>query len=212
MCISTAKIPIVKLTFMGVHLDLLYCAMISPVNLLAKETAASVQSLKDTFLLEIKNAMPDKTNAMSFSGWKTCQALLSMIDDPESFSMSLKIVKRWAKQRGVYGFNFGYLNGISLVIMLIKAHRYLQSDKVQQCKQVVTQTKATRNHFDMSSTMASQSGFYPGGKMLEKPKLTSINKENTITELVSKFFEVFASWDYSKPIFVQANAECMDGE
>ena len=40
LCISTAKIPIVKLTFMGVHLDLLYCAMISPINLLARETAS----------------------------------------------------------------------------------------------------------------------------------------------------------------------------
>ena len=38
--------------------------------------------------------------------------------------------------------------------------------------------------------------------MLEKPKLSFINKDNTITELVSKFFEVFASWDFSKPIFV----------
>lgn len=40
ICISTAKIPIVKLTFMGVHLDLLYCAMISPINLLARDTAS----------------------------------------------------------------------------------------------------------------------------------------------------------------------------
>ena len=48
--------------------------------------------------------------------------------------------------------------------------------------------------------------------MLEKPKLGYINKDNTITELVSKFFEVFASWDFAKPIFVQTNAESMDGE
>ena len=77
--------------------------------------------IKDSFLLDIKNSMPDKTNYMSFSGWRTCQCLLEMISDYEVFSSTLKIIKRWAKQRGLYGFNFGYLNGISIVIMLIKA-------------------------------------------------------------------------------------------
>jgi poly(A) polymerase Pap1 len=48
--------------------------------------------------------------------------MLDMIEDKKCFSMALRIVKLWAKSRGVYGFNFGYLNGISLVIMLIKAH------------------------------------------------------------------------------------------
>lgn len=49
--------------------------------------------------------------------------------------------------------------------------------------------------------MASQNGYYHG-QMLEKPKLAYVNKDNTITELVCKFFEVFASWDFAKPIFV----------
>jgi hypothetical protein len=48
--------------------------------------------------------------------------------------------------------------------------------------------------------------------MMEKPKLAYVNKDNTITEIASKFFEVFASWDFAKPIFVQTNAESMDGE
>ena len=48
--------------------------------------------------------------------------------------------------------------------------------------------------------------------MQEKPKLAYVNKDETITKLVSKFFEVFASWDFAKPIFVQTNAESMDGQ
>ena len=43
-----------------------------------------------------------------------------MIPNKSTFSMALKIIKTWAKRRGIYGFNFGYLNGISLVIMLLK--------------------------------------------------------------------------------------------
>ena len=45
-----------------------------------------------------------------------------MIRDKEAFSWTLKIIKTWAKRRGIYGFNFGYLNGISIIIMLAKVH------------------------------------------------------------------------------------------
>ncbi len=50
--------------------------------------------------------------------------MLDLIDEKDGFSLALKIIKLWAKRRGIYGFNFGYLNGISLVIMLIKAMKY----------------------------------------------------------------------------------------
>ncbi len=54
-------------------------------------------------------------------GWKTCRVMLDMIEDNlQEFSLALRIIKKWAKKRGIYGFNLGYLNGISIVIMLIK--------------------------------------------------------------------------------------------
>jgi poly(A) polymerase Pap1 len=80
------------------------------------------------YLLNIKNVSYDNTNALSFSGWKTCQKLLDMIEYKDVFTYSLRIIKAWAKRRGIYGFNFGYLNGISLVIMLLKAQSYLKQD------------------------------------------------------------------------------------
>ena len=58
--------------------------------------------------------------------------MLSLIEEhieyKQAFGHSLKIIKLWAKRRGLYGFNFGYLNGISLTIMLIKALQYLARD------------------------------------------------------------------------------------
>ena len=36
------------------------------------------------------------------------------------FSEATKIVKQWAKRRAIYHFNFGYLNGISIMIMVAK--------------------------------------------------------------------------------------------
>lgn len=36
------------------------------------------------------------------------------------FSEATKIIKCWAKRRAIYSFNFGYLNGISIMIMVAK--------------------------------------------------------------------------------------------
>ena len=43
-------------------------------------------------------------------------------DDFDVIAWSLRIIKSWAKKRGIYGFNVGYFNGISLVILVIKAY------------------------------------------------------------------------------------------
>lgn len=37
------------------------------------------------------------------------------------FSEITVVVKCWASKRGIYNFNLGYLNGISLMIMVAKA-------------------------------------------------------------------------------------------
>jgi poly(A) polymerase Pap1 len=42
------------------------------------------------------------------------------------FSEATKIVKFWAKRRAIYSFNFGYLNGISIMIMVAKTMQVMQ--------------------------------------------------------------------------------------
>lgn len=75
-----------------------------------------------SFFENFHYVMTDKANISSFRGWSNCYCLYNMIKDKEAFSWALRIIKIWAKKRGIYGFNFGYLNGISLIIMLVKAH------------------------------------------------------------------------------------------
>lgn len=67
----------------------------------------------------------EKANIMSFRGWSNCKILHDLIREKETFSWALKIIKTWAKKRGIYGFNFGYLNGISIIIMLVKVNNLL---------------------------------------------------------------------------------------
>ena len=128
VAVPLAKVPIVKMEFQGVQLDLLYCAMLTPnpswieALMKSKVPLAQVQA----YLADICNATYDKANNLSYLGLKTCTVMLEMIEDKRAFSCALRILKFWAKRRGIYGFNFGYLNGISLVIMLIKAQQHLQ--------------------------------------------------------------------------------------
>lgn len=61
--ISNAKVPIVKLEYLGTNIDILYCAMISPASGLAPPL---------DYLLQLKNARYEKVNSLSYMGWKTC--------------------------------------------------------------------------------------------------------------------------------------------
>ena len=37
------------------------------------------------------------------------------------FSRVTLLIKMWAKQKGIYNYNLGYLNGISIMILVVKA-------------------------------------------------------------------------------------------
>ena len=60
--------PLLKLEYQEIHLDILYCAMGSPIHEFAKE-GINAEALSHSFLLDVRNSMADKANAKSFSGW-----------------------------------------------------------------------------------------------------------------------------------------------
>lgn len=162
-----AKIPIVKLEYLGVQLDVLYCAMTTPSHPPEDPVA---------YLQDYRHIGMDKADSLSFMGWRTCKVMLGMITDHEAFKWSLRIVKQWARNRGIYGFNFGYLNGISLVIMLIKVQQHLALAALEK-------------------TMPET----PTSSFVDKlePLKTRVN------DLVQCFFLLFADWDFeNSPIFI----------
>lgn len=112
-------------------MDLLYCAMNDPkpCSLAAPDTFNSGE-----WLTNLANCGFDEANYLSYIGWQSSVALMSMVQDKDAFLPALRIVKKWAKQRGVYGFNFGYLNGISLIIMMLKAEQYLLFERIHTPK------------------------------------------------------------------------------
>ena len=40
------------------------------------------------------------------------------------FSQVTLVIKMWVKRRGIYNYNLGYLNGISIMILVVKAMQH----------------------------------------------------------------------------------------
>lgn len=128
--------------------------------------------------------------------------MVNMIEDRDTFTWALRILKQWARNRGIYGFNFGYLNGISLVIMLIKAQQYLTQDYQQQ-QTTLTKLKEVKQFPKLDQTMPET----PLQSFIcnkdNKPSLEQKCCPTKVSELLLKFFELFASWNFNYgPIFI----------
>lgn len=157
---------------MGKEFDILYCSMTTPT------TTSHYEELKKNVFFDVyANCIGDKANVMSFRGWSNCKVLYEKIHDKETFSWSLKIVKTIAKQRGIYGFNYGYLNGISLIIMLVKAEMMLKEQLISRSL-----------------------------PRLESLTLNEGSNDKTLNErvqdLVFFFFEIYSTWDFRDPIMI----------
>jgi len=103
-------VPLIKFECLGVKIDLLFACCELPHNNKVPDSK---------HLLNFGNfENEDKSNMASTMGYQQSLAILNTVSDRKVFSTTLRIIKRWAKTRGIYQTNFGYLNGISLTIML----------------------------------------------------------------------------------------------
>ena len=115
---------------------------------------------------------------MSFRGRSNCLIIQKSIKDHEGFSWALKIIKSWAKKRGIYGYNFGYLNGISLIIMIAKIEKLMRLEKTEEV---------------LNLEAALNSNFCKGQVPIELLRIGVDRKlDERVHELVSKFFEVYS--------------------
>ncbi|CDW83178.1 poly polymerase papalpha [Stylonychia lemnae] len=184
--IPYAQIPIIKFEFMSKQFDLLYCSMLPPQNQTQKR-----QLEDDEFYQNMENVVNEKCNILSFRGWSNCHYIYKKIRDKECYSWCLKIIKTWAKQRGIYGFNFGYLNGISLIIMLAKADQLIFKD-------------ITSNNVSSEKILGLNESFVGDEDVIYSfSQQISKKLDVRVQETIFRFFEIFSNWDYKDPIFIQ---------
>ncbi|CDW77806.1 poly polymerase gamma [Stylonychia lemnae] len=108
-----ARVPILKLKFMGNQIDLLY-ACIDPK--LLNEQVKIQKIIKDEQVFNKLNQVSQN----SLNGLKATQNLIKSVPNPRKFKIFLRCIKLWAQRRGIYSNTFGYLGGISYAILVAK--------------------------------------------------------------------------------------------
>ena len=150
----------------------------------------------------------NKQDLMSFRGWSNCQLMLDIIQDKDAFKWGLRVLKVWAKKRGIYGFNFGYLNGITLIIMLVRTHQELLRERkdVYSYDLSYLQLKNT----SLPNEQRSNSNINPEDissldDLIIDKDLIPENIEplsQRVTDLIVKFFDMYSRWDFKLPVTI----------
>lgn len=103
---SDAFVPVIKLDFMKIEMDLLFARM-------ALEKVPADIDLKQMELL--KNL--DEKCILSLNGCRVTDSILSLVPNVDEFRILLRTIKLWAKKRAVYSNVLGYCGGVQLAML-----------------------------------------------------------------------------------------------
>ncbi|KRX06456.1 Nucleotidyltransferase, class I, C-terminal-like [Pseudocohnilembus persalinus] len=107
-CISEALVPLIRLKYHNIQFDILFCQ----IN---EDYIENQIDLDSNRLL----SQMDEKSYRSFNGLRVAQFLKKNIKNP-NFLSALKVIKLWAKNKGIYSNIIGYLSGIGWTILLAK--------------------------------------------------------------------------------------------
>ena len=107
--VPEAFVPVIKMNFDGIEIDMTFAR-------LALKEVTDDQSLSDPQLL--KNL--DQKCVRSLNGCRVTDEILRQVPNKDTFRLTLRAIKLWAKKHGIYSNVLGYLGGVSWAMLVAR--------------------------------------------------------------------------------------------
>lgn len=113
MVVEDAFVPVIKTEFDGIELDMLFAR-------LSFSTIPDDLDLRDDSIL--KNL--DQKCVRSLNGCRVTDEILNLVPNVETFRLTLRTIKLWAKKNGIYSNVLGYLGGVSWAMLVARVCQF----------------------------------------------------------------------------------------
>ncbi|KAK9988940.1 hypothetical protein SO802_029179 [Lithocarpus litseifolius] len=189
--VPDAFVPVMKFKFNGVSIDLLYAKL--GLWTIPEDLNISLPSL----LLDL-----DEKSVLSLNGSRVTDKILHMVPNVQNFQTTLRCIRYWSKQRGIYSNVAGFLGGINWAVLVAWGSLALQSwdpkrnfrDK-KHLMPIITPVYPCTNssyYVSLSTLYIMQQEFQRGNEICEAMD-TNATGWNTLFE-PSHFFEAYKNY------------------
>ncbi|KAJ2160084.1 polynucleotide adenylyltransferase [Coemansia sp. RSA 552] len=107
--VPDTHVPVIKMVFGGVDMDLTIAVMQQP-------TVPEDQELADNNLLRTM----DEFSVRSLNGSRVTDEILRLVPNVATFRLALRCIKLWAKRRAIYSNSMGFFGGVAWAMVVAR--------------------------------------------------------------------------------------------